>query len=43
MTKTILKGETDRATSADVSVADPGATVALTVKQAQKRGQILID
>lgn len=30
MTKTILKGETDRATSADVSIADPSATVALT-------------
>lgn len=30
MSKTILKGETNRATSADVSVADPNATVALT-------------
>ena len=30
MSKTILKGETNRATSADVSVADPNATVART-------------
>ena len=30
MSKAILKGETNRATSADVSVADPNATVALT-------------
>lgn len=30
MTKTIRKGETDRATSADDSIADPNATVILT-------------
>ena len=33
MTKTIRKGETDRATSADDSIADPNATVALTAEQ----------
>ena len=30
MTKTIRKGETDPATSADNSIADPNATVVLT-------------
>ncbi len=30
MTKSIRKGETDGATSADVSIADPNATVILT-------------
>ena len=30
MTKTMLKGATNRATAADVSIADPSATVALT-------------
>ena len=33
MTKTICKGETDRATSADDSIADPNATVVLTGEQ----------
>ena len=33
MTKTIRKGETDRATSADDSIADPNATVVLTGAQ----------
>ena len=30
MSKTILNGETNRATSADAPIADPSATVALT-------------
>ena len=33
MTKTIRKGETDRAISADDSIADPNATVVLTGEQ----------
>ena len=33
MTKTIRKGETDRATSADDSISDPNATVVLTGEQ----------
>jgi hypothetical protein len=33
MSKTILKGEANRATSTDVSVADPNATVVLTAEQ----------
>ena len=33
MTETILTGETDRPTSADVSIADPNATVALAGEQ----------
>ena len=36
MTKTILKGETDRATLIDVSIADPNATVALTGEQGRE-------
>ena len=31
MTKTILKGETNRATSADDSVAEPNLTVAFSL------------
>ena len=33
MTKTMLKGETDRATSMEASIVDPNATVALTGEQ----------
>jgi hypothetical protein len=36
MTKTIRQGETNRATSADVSIADPSATVALTGEQGRE-------
>lgn len=36
MSKTIHKGETNRAASADVSVADPNSTVTLTAEEGRE-------